>query len=101
MIEEVLVAAVRVLGLPKAGDLPDRPGLASVHARVDAERVRVLARQTDVVQRIEPLDIRRGVDVFDRDSGAGLEPLTTRFDPLIVLREPFCAPAFLGLLHPV
>src|SRR5207244_7508544 len=65
--EQEAEALVRVLRGPEARELAHRPQPSAVHARVDAARVRELARDPDalavgrrVLRRVERLDLHVG-----------------------------------------
>ncbi len=57
VVEQVPESLVRLLGRAEARELPEGPQPAAVHRRVDAARVRVLARESRVF-----LDVVRGVE---------------------------------------
>ncbi len=66
------VAQPRVVGRRRAeaDQLPLRPGAAAMHRRVDAARVRRLAREADVGTEARRVDVERRVQRLHLDAGA-------------------------------
>jgi hypothetical protein len=88
--QEVLVAPVRLLGRPEAGELPHRPQASAVHRGVDPTRVRVLAGVAEVPIVVEVRDVLgrvEGLDGFARDRlevGVALGRLPVPLPPLVL-----------------
>jgi hypothetical protein len=68
LLEEVLVAAVRLLGRRHPGVLPHRPQPAAVHRRVDPAGVGVLAGVPELGRRVEPLEVLGAVHGLQREA---------------------------------
>ncbi len=81
VLEQVAVAAVEVLGGGKAGILAHRPEARAVHGRLHAARIRVLAREVELVLVIG-IRLRRKGDPGHFDPGAGLEALFALLEPV-------------------
>ena len=79
LLQQVVVAAIGLLGRRKARELPHGPELAAVHVAVNAARVRELARRAQVAGEVEPLQVLGSVDRFDRNSADGRELALGRF----------------------
>src|SRR5207253_2501552 len=60
-------ALVGVLRRAETRELAHRPEPRPVHRRMDAARVRELARHRELTRRIEAREIVRGVEWLDRD----------------------------------
>ena len=90
--EQVLVAAVGVLGLPETRDLADRPRPAAVHARVRPAGVRELARIAEVAALVELRDVRRRVDILDLEAREGVKSVPPRRGRVQVRPEALAAP---------
>ena len=61
LVEEVAVAAVRLLGVAEAGVLAHRPEAAAVHRGLDAARERELAREAKLGQVVPAVEVFRRV----------------------------------------
>ncbi len=73
VVEQVVEALVGLLGGAEAGELAHRPKPAPVHRRIDAARVRVLAREAEVALRVPVGEVVPGVEGPHLVSRDGLE----------------------------
>ena len=69
-LDHVFVTAVRGLGIAEPGDLPDRPGPAAIHRRIDTARERISARKAQLVCR-DLRNVGGGVDPLQRNAAFG------------------------------
>ena len=86
VVEQVAEALVGLLGGAEAGELAHRPQAAPVHARVDAARERILAREADPL--LERADVLGTVERLDRLSRERRERLPALRRRRVELAEP-------------
>ena len=94
LLEQVFVARVGLLGRAETGKHAHRPGLAAVHRAVDAARIRVVAREAEMLVvveighvegRVQPIDglARRRQELPPPLRRAGQGALQGRLFPLL------------------
>src|ERR1051325_482761 len=97
MGEQVLESTICVFGLTEPGNLTNRPWTSAIHAGVGPSGIGELTRQADVPGWIGLLDVRRGVDVGDRNPRERMELLAPWRNALVVVCQAFVPPPF----HPL
>src|SRR5271167_3621582 len=81
--KQVAIAAIRFFRITEAGVLTHRPQPPAIHRGLDAARERIIARETQIVQEIEAIEVFGIVLALDLDSRRGgemLAPLATAFE---------------------